>query len=431
MNLVGITINHKTASVELREKLHLGKDEIVNLIPKLKENLFSEGFVLSTCNRTEVFGVPKESQMTSNNVLNFLLSHKPIDGIKPEHFNHFFSCSAVKHIFNVASGIDSLILGDSQILGQSKEAFQISEDMDFAGSIFKRLFDTTIKVGKRAIKETAIGEGAVSVSYAAVQLVEKIFANLQKKSALIIGAGETGKLAAINLRDKGIGKITITNRTFSKAEALAAKVRGSTLSFDQFLDHLNEYDIIISATSAEHLIIEKKDIESMMKKRKGNPCCLMDIALPRDVDSEVKKIDDVFYHDIDSLQIIVNQNLQKREKEVPLVEKIVLEELVNFFSWYNTLEIVPTIKSIREFFESIRYDELQKIKHKVTQDDYLKLEDMTRRMISRILHNPTMKLRELSETGIDERETATHSMILKNLFNLNHIPPNNDKDKNN
>jgi glutamyl-tRNA reductase len=427
MNLIGISINHKTSPLDIREALHFERDEIVQLIPYLKEHYFSEGLVLSTCNRTEVFGFPHLFNFDLAPLINTLIDFKPVNGIKPENFSKYFSCGAVKHLFTVASGIDSMIIGDSQILGQVKEAIDISEDLEFAGIILRRIFDTAVRVGKRSIKETGLGEGAVTVSYAAVQVVEKVFASLDKKSALVIGAGETSELAAVNLRDKGIGKITISNRTISRAEALADKVHGEIVPFQYLKEHLHNFDIIISATSADNFIISADHIKDAMKKRRGAPIVLMDIAVPRDIDPKVKALDNVYLHDMDSLQIIMDQNIQKRRDQIPLVQKLILEEMVNFFSWYNALDIVPTIKSMKTFFENIRLDELEKIKNKINEDDYLKIEDMTKRMIGRLLHNPIIKLRGFAESGINSNETLTNTFILKELFNLGDIPVNGDE----
>ncbi|MEK6551856.1 MAG: glutamyl-tRNA reductase, partial [Bacteroidota bacterium] len=372
MNLVGISINHKTSPLDLREALHLNHDEIVTLIPRLKNSLFSEGVVISTCNRTEIFGFPQNQELDLSSIIDELIQFKPVNEIKQEHFLKFFSCGAVRHLFSVASGIDSMIIGDSQILGQVKEAFEISEDLDFAGTALRRIFDTAIKTGKRAIKETTISEGAVTVSYAAVQVVEKIFSNLDKKSALVIGAGETGELAAVHLRDKGIGKIAITNRTIGRAEKLAEKIHGEIVPFQFYKEHLHNFDIIISATSADSIIVSYDDIKSAVKKLKNTSLVLMDIAVPRDIDPDVKKIDNVFYHDMDSLKIIVDQNLQKRKDQIPFVQKIIMEEMIGFFGWFNTLDVVPTIKTMRSFFEEIRNDELEKIKNKVSDEDFIK-----------------------------------------------------------
>ncbi|MBL1213382.1 MAG: glutamyl-tRNA reductase [Ignavibacteriae bacterium] len=418
MDLIGISINHKTAPLELRETLFLSTSEIKDLIPKLKKDVFSDGFILSTCNRTEVFGVPLKGVVNSIDIGDYILDYKPVPGIKRENFAGYFACSAIKHIFNVASGVDSLIIGDSQILGQVKESFQISLDWNFAGSVTKRMFDSALKVGKRSINETGIGDGAVSISYAAVQVVEKIFANLNKKSALVIGAGETGELAAVHLKDKEIGNIVIANRTKEKAEKLAEKVNGKVIDFDSIKDELYNFDIVISATGSPTAIVELSDIKNMMKKRKGTPACLVDIAVPRDIDPSAKKIDNVFYHDIDSLEVIVDQNKKFREKEIPKVERIIMEELVNFYSWYNSLEVIPTIKSFRNFFEEIRQDEMEKIKHKIHSDDIDKFNEVTKRLVGRLMHNPTKRLRELSETELSEQDLKTHTLILKELFKL-------------
>ncbi|MDP2036494.1 MAG: glutamyl-tRNA reductase [Ignavibacteria bacterium] len=427
MNLIGISINHKTSPLELREAVHLTRDEIVEFIPKLRESLLSDGVVISTCNRTEIFGFPQFQSLDSLPLIQTLIDFKPKLGIKPEHFSKYFSCGAVKHIFSVAAGIDSMIIGDSQILGQVKDSFEISEDLEFSGSVLRRIFDTATKVGKRAIKETTIGEGAVTVSYAAVQVVEKIFSSLDKKSALVIGAGETGELAAVHLRDKGVGKIAISNRTIERAEKLSEKVHGEIIPFQFLNEQLHNFDIVISATSSDNFIITLKDVQTAMKKRKGLPIVMMDIAVPRDIDPEVKEIDNVFYHDMDSLKIIVDQNLQKRKDQLPLVNKIIMEELVGFFGWYNSLDVVPTIKTMRSFFEEIRNDELEKIKHKLNDDDFAKVEDMTRRMIGRLLHNPTVKLREYAETGSNIKEVTDNTVILKELFNLSDKPSNEEK----
>ena len=419
MNIIGISINHNTAPIELREALHLNNDEITELTKRLRNDLLAEGFILSTCNRTEIFGFPQKDVTKAEDLRDFLLSYKPIENINSDNFEYFFSCSAIKHIFNVAGGIDSLIIGDSQILGQAKSAFEFSEDLGFATSVTRRIFDTATKVGKRAIKETHIGEGAVTVSYAAVQVVEKIFAYLDKKSALVIGAGETGELAAIHLRDKGITKLAITNRTLSRAEALATKVDGEIIPFESFKNHLHEFDIIISATSSDSFLISVNDVADMLKKRKGLTTLLMDIAVPRDIDPGVRKFNNVFYHDMDSLQIIVDQNLQARKDEIPKVDKIIFEEMKTLYDWYHALEVIPTVKALRSFFDEIRHDELEKIKNKVTDDDYVKLEDMSRRLIGRLLHNPTVKMKELASNDRTSQNLKTHIMILQELFSLN------------
>ena len=209
---------------------------------------------------------------------------------------------------------------------------------------------------------------------------------------------------------------------------MAKKVSGTVIKFDEFRNHLHKFDIIISATSSENFLVSYEDIKSAISKRKGTPIFIMDIAIPRDIDPKVKKIDNVFYNDIDSLNIIVDQNLHKRKQEIPKVEKIIEEEVESFYNWYNTLGVVPTIKSLRSFFENIEFDELNKIKYKVSDEDYVKLEEMTKRLIGRILHNPTIKLRELAESGEDVDLAELHTSAIKYLFDLDKIPTNGKKE---
>jgi glutamyl-tRNA reductase len=210
-----------------------------------------------------------------------------------------------------------------------------------------RIFDAAIRTGKRAISETSISEGAVTVSYAAVQLTEKIFSNLSKKSALVIGTGETGEIAAKHLSEKGIGSLAVTNRTQEKAYKLALKLNAKVIPFSEFKDSIYKFDIIISATSSPEILIGKDDVKNALKKRSNNSMILMDIAIPRDIDPETRKIDYVFYHDLDSLNIIVEQNLTKRKSEIPKVEKIIGEELDNFVEWYNSLQAAPQLRTSR------------------------------------------------------------------------------------
>lgn len=425
MNLLAVSINHRTAPVELRETLHLSQDEIKQLLRGLKGQLFSEGFIISTCNRTELYGFPADPSINFRHLQQFLIENKPVNGINSKNFQNFFSCGAVNHLFKVSAGIDSLLLGDNQILGQVKESFQIAEDFDFAGFLMKRIFDSAIKVGKRAKTETVISDGAITVSYAAVQLIEKIFSNLNKKSALVIGAGETGEIAAKHLRDKGIGSLAITNRTIEKAEKLAGMVHAKIVPFSYFKEDLHNYDIIISATSAPDLILRQEDIKKAMKRRNSASLCLMDIAVPRDIDPNARNIDNVFYHDIDSLKIIVDQNVKKRQAEVPKVQSIIMEELVNLFGWYNSLEVTPTIKTLRQYFEDIRSDEVEKLKNKFTPDDVEKLDLVTKRIINKLLHHPTVELKKISENGANTQETAVRISVIRNLFGLNSGENNN------
>ncbi len=418
MKIIGISLNHNTCDLNLREAVYLNDEEKSKLIYLLKDKYLSEGIVISTCNRTEIYGVTVSPEISAKDLRDAILKIKPQIEVKEQNYLPMFACSAVNHLLKVATGIDSMIVGDSQILGQVKDAFLFSEEHDFLKSIFHRLQLVTLKTGKRAILETMIGNGAVSISYAAIKVIEKIFNNLETKNALIVGAGETGELAAIHLKDKNVRELAIANRTEERGKNLAGKVGGKFLHFHDFKSELHKYDIIISATSANDYILHFEDFKKAIKKRKGNPVVVMDIAIPRDIDPKVAGIDEIFYHDIDSLKVIVESNLEKRKKEIPRVKEIIEQEAVGFFAWYNTLEILPTLKLFREFFEEIRSDEIEKISHKFDEHQLEKIDRMTRRLIGRVLHNPTLELRHLSENGKDYEKAAEYSQIIRELFKL-------------
>ena len=418
MNIIAISINHNTAPVEVREAVYLNNEEIKNLTHSIKNSFFSEGLIVTTCNRTEIYGIPANQNLSHQEIQNALLNFKSVTGLKPEHFQYFSSANAIKHLFSVATGIDSLLIGDNQIFKQVKDSFQTAEDLNFTGFLMKIIFDSAVKAGRRAISETGISEGAVTVSYAAVQLIEKIFSNLSKKSALVIGAGETGEIAAKHLRERGIGNLTITNRTYERAEKLAENLSAKILPFGNFKDSLHEFDIVLSATSSDSLILTKADVHAAMKKRNYNSLVLMDIAIPRDIDPEAKSIDYVFYNDIDSLNIIVQQNLTKRKEEIPKVEKIIEEELNSFLSWFNSLEVAPTIKNLRDYFEAIRLEEVEKNKNRFSSEDQEKLEIITKRIINKILHHPTVELKKYTESGANSDEAAQKVSIVRELFGM-------------
>jgi glutamyl-tRNA reductase len=419
MNIIGIAINHHTAPVELREALHLNEEEIRSIIHDFKGKLLTEGLIISTCNRTEIYGIPLRQDISQNDIQNFLLSKKTVENIKDENFRLYSSREALGHLFEVISGIDSLIVGDNQVFKQVKDAFHISEDMQFSGFLMKRIFDHALKVGKRAINETEIGEGAVTVSYAAVQLIEKVFSGLTKKSALVIGAGETGEIAAKHLRERNIGRLAITNRTIEKAEKLATQLHSEIIPFASFKNKLHEFDIVLSATSADSFILTRDDVKAAMKKRSYNSMVLMDVAIPRDIDPSVKTLDYVFYHDIDALNIIVEQNLQKRKTEIPKIKEIIREELDAFFSWYNSLEASPTIKVLRDNFENIRAEEVEKNINRFSPEDREKLEVITKRIINKLLHHPTVELKKLMENGSSSPgETAMKIHAIREIFGI-------------
>lgn len=429
MKLIALSINHRTSTVELRETLHLSEQEIIDNISLLKNGILKEGLIISTCNRTEIYGLPFNN-ISNDDLRKFLLQRKNVSAENSNIFENYFSSEALKHLFRVITGLDSLLIGDNQIFKQVKDSFRIADEQKFSGFLMKKIFSAAVKTGKRAISETEISSGAVTISYAAVQLIEKIFSNLNKKSALVIGVGETGEIAAKHLADKGIGELTVTNRTFDKAAKLAENLNSRILPYTKYKEHLYEFDIIISATSSPNLLITKDDIAGAMKKRNYSSMVLMDIAIPRDIDPNCKSIDYVFYHDIDSLNIIVEQNLLKRKKEIPKVEKIIDEEVTAFMQWYKSLEAAPTIKNLRDHFEKIRAEEVSKNINKFSEEDREKLEIISKRIINKILHQPTVNLKKLTENSEDSNDSLNAIDSLRELFGMNDNNYNEDNQNN-
>lgn len=421
MNLIGISINHRTATVELRESLSLSNSEIVELISILKQSLLKEGLVISTCNRTEIFGVASSQNISFDDLITALLNFKKVDGLNSESFEKYKSVKVIEHLFSLVAGIDSMLIGDNQIFKQVKDAYQIADEQNFIGFYFKKIMDYSLHLGKRVITETAISEGAVTVSFAAVQLIEKIFSNLSKKSALVIGTGETGEIAAKHLRDRGVARLALTNRTFEKAERLAKELNTAVFPFDNFKDHLYKFDIIVSATGSQDFILSKSDIEKTIKKRNYESLVIVDIAVPRDVDPQCKNIENVFYNDIDSLNIIVEQNLQRRRNEIPKVEKIISEELNNFSDWFNSLQVSPIIKALRDKFEAIRAEEVQNNINRFSSEDKEKLEIVTKKIINKILHNPTVELKKFVNDNSTQDLNRMKLSVIQELFGINTI----------
>lgn len=418
MNLITIGINHRTAPIEVREKIWFSTDETKNILPQLKEKFFKECVLISTCNRTEVYGIPIDQVEEVKGVVDLLISFKNSgDIVKQDHFYELHSSLAVSHLFKVVSGIDSMVLGDVQIISQMKEAYLTASNIKTVGKFTARLFDTAFHVGKRSRTETEIGEGAVSVSYAAVELANKIFADLSKHNALVIGAGETAQLTAKHLQSKNIGKLIFTNRTREKAEAIASELNGSVIDFDSFQSELKNVDIIISSIKIPSYILNAQQIQLAMRQRHNNPLFIIDIGVPRNIDPETSKIDNVFLNDIDALNNMIDKNLGKRRSEVPKVKNIVFEELEQFYNWFRSLQVNPTIQELRTQFELIREDEVRKNINRFSETDKELVEILTKRIVNKILHAPIVNLKNGTNTEADE-DTMNKVSLLRHLFGL-------------
>ena len=417
MNVLCVGISHHTAPLEQRERLWFSNDEIQTLLPEIRGMGIDECVLFSTCNRTELYTYTADGVNRVDELKQLLLKSKQAAEHVPA--SSFFSISgqrAAQHLFRVASGVDSLVLGDVQILMQVKDGFALATEQKTAGFFMNRLFQTALHTGKRSRTETRIGDGAVSVSYAAVDLAEKIFDSLEHRTAMVLGAGETAELTARHLRGRNIGKLMIVNRTVERAQHLAESVQGTVVPFDVFCDHLPNVDIIISSVSVETYILTKDDIRKIEKQRQATPLFIIDIGMPRNIDPAARELENVFVYDIDSLQTMVDKNLQKRQEEVQRVEAVIAEELKSLDLWHSSLQASPIISALTELAEHIRRDEVAKNIHRFDERDRELLEIVTKRIVNKILHQPIANLRNGHEDSQSER-MHTFS-IVQRIFGL-------------
>ena len=361
--LFAFGVNHKTAPIEVREKLYIREEEIPALLKLLKETL-SECVILSTCNRTEIYGVCDSSEVDLDFYKNIVTNFKnAADIVEKEHFFTLISCAACQQLFKVATGIDSKIIGDSQILQQLRNAYFVAKDNHSTGKILNQLSQRAFKIGKKTYTETSIHKGAVSISLAAVELACETFGSLKDKSVLIVGAGETAKLTAECLIKKQVGKIFITSRTRKHTEKLLANLQksyrfdGEIVGFAEFKSRLNTIDIVISSTSSPDYILEAKDFAAQKNK-----ILLLDIAVPRDINPLVSENERVILRNIDDLHQIVDRNFQRRTGDLPHVKKIIMKEMGDFLTWYYSLPLMPVFQKTYSKPDRATVDEILKIK---------------------------------------------------------------------
>lgn len=418
MNIHCLGISHRTAPIEIREKLWFSADEMRSALPAFMEGHCSEAMLVSTCNRTELYFVPGPGGPNGEPFWKALSGLKRAGPeVREEHFYALSSSDAVNHLFAVATGIDSMVLGDVQILGQIKEAFAAAQELQCTGPVLNRLCTSALHIGKRAKTETEISEGAVSVSYAAAELASKIFEDLGRRTALLIGAGETAELTAKHLAGRKIGKLLIANRTHEHAAALAGKLGGEVARFDNLLSEIERADIIISSVNAPAHILSAADLRTAMKARGSRPLFIIDIGVPRNIDPEANKIGNIFLNDIDGLTHIIDRNVAHRAAEIPRVEAIISAETQQFLSWYRSLEVTPTIQQLREQFEEIRVAEVEKHAHQFAPDKREALDLLTRRIVNKILHAPTVNLKN-GHPHVTGEETRHRIRLVRTLFGL-------------
>ncbi|MFD1039541.1 glutamyl-tRNA reductase [Virgibacillus byunsanensis] len=414
MHILKVGLNYKSAPVEIREKLTFQEHTLDKAMVHLNtQKSILENVIVSTCNRTEIFAVVDQLHTGRYYIKQFLSDWFQVD---KEAFSSYLqiaeSDGAIEHLFRVSTGLDSMVLGETQILGQVKQAFQTAQDQQTTGTIFNELFKQAITFAKRTHKDTAIGEHAVSVSYAAVELSKKIFGDIQKKKVVIYGAGKMGELAVKNLHGSGATEITVVNRTFEKAEILAEKFNAKAAKSDELLNVIKDADIVISSTGSDSVVLTKEELEPIQKKRKGSPLFLVDIAVPRDLDPKISELDSVFLYDIDDLQHIVDKNLASRKAAAEKIEIMVEEQIVTFKEWLQTLGVVPIISALRQKALSIQADTMQSIERKMpdlTAREKKVLNKHTKSIINQLLKEPVTQAKELAAS--DKAEDALELFV--------------------
>jgi glutamyl-tRNA reductase len=418
MRLYAVGLSHRTAPVELRERVDFARGGLEAALSALASHgVGSETVVLSTCNRAEIYAVGA-TDATSDAIGRFFSDfHQLPHADVAEHLYVRRGGEVARHLFRVAAGLDSLVIGEPQILGQVKAAYATAADLRATGALTNRLFHTAFAVGKRVRSETGLGEGAVSVSYAAISLAKKIFGDLKGLSVLILGAGEMAELTGVHLQSQQVKQITIASRTLASAEQLAGTLGGRAVPWAELVDALGAADIVVTATGATEPILTRARVEEAMRPRRSRPLFVIDIAVPRDVESSVGDLDQVFLYNIDDLQTIVKENLARRTGELTRAESIVEQEVTRFTGWMQSREIIPTVVALRARFEGIRQSELRRLEPKLSglpPEARARVDEITRLIVEKLLLTPTEQLKAVS----DEARVVAYADALNRLFSL-------------
>lgn len=415
-----IGLNHRSAEVDIREKFALA--EPIPAVQKLlaSTSAIREALVLSTCNRVEFLAVGRTSEDVTGRIVDIWsgICGQPPELLTSKVYAHK-GLDAVTHVFTVAASLDSMVMGEPQILGQMKDAYRAAVTGGTAKVIVNRLLHKSFSVAKRVRTETGIGSCAVSISYAAVELAKKIFGSLSDKSVMLVGAGEMAELAATHLLNAGVSNISVANRTFERGQELATRFHGRAVHFYELFDALNETDIVITSTGSPQVIIRAKDMKPVLKKRKQRPMFFIDIAVPRDVDPDVNSLDNVFLYDIDDLKDVVEENMAQRREEAQKARAIVEEEVHKFGIWLKSLELTPTITDLLEQGEAVAQRELKRSFKQLGVHDTPETREVLERLalsLSRkIFHEPIVFLKRRS---LEEDSARQFIHLTRRLFNL-------------
>lgn len=419
MHIITVGLNYKTAPVEIRERLSFQEDSLSAAMTELqKQKSVLENVIVSTCNRTEIYAVVDQLHTGRYYIKEFLSKwfHIPQAEFTPFLFIYEQE-AAVEHLFRVSAGLNSMVLGETQILGQVRQSFLQSQEEGACGTVFNHLFKQAITLAKRAHAETDIGANAVSVSYAAVELAKKIFGRLDGRHVLVLGAGKMGELAIKNLQGSGATKVTVMNRTFEKAATLADRFDGQAKGIDELQCALVEADILISSTGSKEYVISKEVMAGVQKLRKGRPLFMVDIAVPRDIAPDIADLDSIFLYDIDDLEGIVQANLAEREKAAQKIGLLIEGEIVAFNEWVNLLGVVPVISALRQKALSIQSETMESLERKLphlTDRDLKVLSKHTKSIVNQMLKDPILQAKELA----GDKQAAEKLELFMHIFNI-------------
>lgn len=418
MKILVIGLNHKTADVDVRERLAFNGQKLEEGLIKIRELPgIHEAMILSTCNRVEIYSDVGDLEKAPDTIMTFLSEFHGID--KPAIERSFYTYTgddAVRHIFRVASSLDSMVVGEPQILGQIKDAFEFALEKKTTGILLNRLMKKAISVAKRVRTETKISENAVSISFAAVELARKIFTDLSEMSFMLLGAGEMAELAAKHMMSSGVREVVVVNRTYERGCELAKEFEGRAVRFEELLKELVHTDIIICSTGAPSYILRKDEMHKAMKERRQRPVFIIDISVPRNIDPEINSLDNVYLYDVDDLQSVVDTNITERKKEAERAEKIIEEEIEAFHKWLISLDSIPTVVALREKAETIKKDELERLINKLPnlgEKERRLIEYMASAIVNKLIHPPTIAIKE------DAEDKDILIATIKKLYGIN------------
>jgi glutamyl-tRNA reductase len=401
VHIVVIGLNYRTAPIEVRERFAISPERLSEAIRELKAwKSILECVIVGTCNRTELYAVVDRDNRCPKHVRDFMEScfGIPKGDFAPYLYIHEDE-AAKNHLFRVACGMDSMVLGETQILGQVRDAFLLAQQERTTGTIFNMLFKQAVTVAKRAHSETGIGENAVSVSYAAIELGKRIFGSYHRKNVLIIGAGKMSELTVKHLSASGAERIAVTNRTFERAEELAKKFGGQAYLFDRLPSLLADADVVITSTGSSETILKKRDVEAAMRTRPSRPLFMIDIAVPRDLDPDIHEVSNVYLYDIDDLEGIVEANMELRRQESLKIEAMIAEELNVFDQWYRSLGVGPIIRAVQTKASEIHLETMESMRNKLpdlTERELKIIHKLTKSMLNQMLHDPIQRVKEMA-----------------------------------